>query len=110
MKTMIDVQENIKNAYLSNYKDKIDTKRLDELINVEDYNIKIQEIDDKLGDKKVKLYTLEVDYKNIEPKLENLSNIEEKLVNNKEKMVNLKNLEESMILAKEVLSSRYETI
>ena len=24
MKTMIDVQENIKNAYLSNYKDKID--------------------------------------------------------------------------------------
>lgn len=49
-----------------------------------------------------------MDHKNIEPKLENLSNIEEKLVDHKEKMVNLKNLEKSMNLAKEILTNSYE--
>ena len=51
---------------------------------------------------------MELDYKNIEPKLENLSNIEEQLVNNKDKKVNLKDLEKSINLAKEVLIESYD--
>ena len=50
---------------------------------------------------------MQIDYKSIEPKLENLAKIEEKLVNRKEKMVNLKRLEKSMKLAGEILDTSY---
>jgi uncharacterized protein YhaN len=62
----------------------------------------------EINNKKIKLHTLDLDKKNIEPKLENLSKMEEELVDHKEKQVNLKNLEKSMNLAKNVLSLCYE--
>ncbi|HAB67306.1 MAG TPA: hypothetical protein DCE23_08065 [Firmicutes bacterium] len=71
-------------------------------------NFEIQNSENQLNYKKIELHTLDLDSKNIEPKLENLSNIEEKIVDNNEKMVNLKNLEKSMNLAKEVLNDSYE--
>ena len=61
-----------------------------------------------INDKKLKLHTLDLDKKNIEPNLENLSKIEEDIVNNNEIMSNLKNLNLSFNLAKEVLSENYE--
>ena len=93
-------KEKIKN----NYTNKIDKEKINQLINLENNNLKIQEIENELNSKKVKLHTLELDYQNIEPRLEKLSNIEEKLVNNNEKMSTLKKLERSISLAKEVLS------
>ena len=51
---------------------------------------------------------MELDKKNIEPKLENLSNLEEKLVDNKNKMLTLKKLNSSMELVKAVLTNSYE--
>ena len=51
---------------------------------------------------------MELDKKNIEPKLDNLSKIEEKLVINNEKMLALKSLEKSINLAKETLAESYE--
>ena len=51
---------------------------------------------------------MELDRENIEPKLENLSKVEEQLVNNKEKMSTLENLNASINLAKEVLEKSYE--
>ena len=44
----------------------------------------------------------------MEPKIDNLMEIEEKIVNNNEKIVNLKTLEKSMNLAKELLEKAYE--
>ena len=62
----------------------------------------------EINNKKIKLHELEIDKENIEPKLDNLSKIEEELVYNNEQKVNLKKLEKSMILAKVVLSQAYE--
>lgn len=97
-------KEKIKNNYLN----KIEKNKINNLINLENINLEIQNLENKLNNQKIKLHTLELDNKNIEPKLENLSKIEEKIVNNKEKKVNLKNLEKSINLAKEVLMESYE--
>ena len=51
---------------------------------------------------------LELDKKNIEPKLDNLSKIEEELVNNNERMSTLNKLNLSFELAKEILAESYE--
>lgn len=96
--------EKAKNKYLG----KIEENKIEELINLRDINLEIQKLENKLNNKKIELHTLNLDHKSIEPKLENLSNIEEKLIDHKEKMVNLRNLEKSMNLAKEVLSYSYE--
>lgn len=76
--------------------------------NLETINLKIQNLENEIGRKKIQLHTLKLDYKNIEPKLESLANVEESLVNSNEKMVNLKSLEKSMNLAKEILEHSYE--
>lgn len=89
----------------NNYSNKIEKNKIN---NLNELNFEIQNLENEINDKKIKLHTLLLDDKNIEPKLENLSNIEEKLVNDKEKMVNLKKLERSMSLAKEILSEAYE--
>ncbi len=78
-----------------------------EINNLEKINFEIQNIENKLNNKKIELHTLQIDYKSIEPKLENLAKIEEKLVNGKEGMVNLKRLEKSMKLAGEILDTSY---
>ena len=51
---------------------------------------------------------IELDQKNIEPKLDNLSKIEEELVNNNERMSTLNKLNLSFELAKEILAESYE--
>lgn len=75
---------------------------------LEKINLEIQNLENEIRDKKIELHTLQLDYQNIEPKLEKLANLEERLVDNKEKMVNLKNLEASINLAKETLEASYE--
>ncbi len=76
--------------------------------NIENINYEIQKIENNINNKKIELHTLELDKKNIEPKLDNLSKIEEKLVINNEKMLALKSLEKSINLAKETLAESYE--
>ena len=97
-------KEKIKNNYIN----KIKKNKINYLNNLENINLEIQNLENKLNHKKIELHTLDLDNKNIEPKLEKLSNIEEKLVDNNERMVNLKNLEKSMNLAKKVLNDSYE--
>ncbi len=100
-------KEKIKNKYKNN----IEKNKLEELLNTEKENLnsqKIYNLQNEINSKKIKLHTLNLDQENIEPKLENLSKIEEKIVNNNEKMLTLKNLEKSMNLAKETLSKCYE--
>ncbi len=76
--------------------------------NLETINLEIQNLENEISRKKIELHTLQLDYKNLEPKLESLANVEESLVNSNEKMVNLKTLEKSMNLAKAVLEHSYE--
>ena len=100
-------KEKIKNNYLN----KIEKNKINNLINLnnlENVNFEIEKIQKEINDKKIKLHTLDLDKKNIEPNLENLSKIEEELVNNNEKMSTLKNLNLSFNLAKEVLNENYE--
>ena len=97
-------KEKIKNNYL----DKIEKNKIDNFINLENVNFEIEKLQKEINDKKLKLHTLDLDKKNIEPNLDNLSKIEEDIVNNNEMMSTLRNLNLSFNLAKEVLNENYE--
>ena len=97
-------KEKIKNNYLN----KISENQINLFLNLENINLEKEKIQNKLNDKKIELHTLDLDKENIEPKLDNLSKIEEELVNDNEKMSTLKNLNLSMNLAKETMQEAYE--
>ena len=90
------------------YKNKIEKNELINLNNIKNINYEIQEIENEINNKKIKLHTLDLDKKNIEPKLENLSKLEENIVDNKERMLTLRKLEKSIMLAKEILDDSYQ--
>ena len=96
-------KEKIKNKYLN----VIDSYKLDELLNLENIDFKLRNLQEELNNKNIELHKLELDQKNIEPKLDNLSKIEEELVNYKEKMLTLQKNNLSFILAKQVLENAY---
>ena len=101
----IDLEkEKIKNKYFS----KIEKYKLEEKNTLEIINFKIENLQNEINHKKIELHTLDLDKQNMEPKLNNLSKIEEKLVNHKEEMSTLETLNQSMNLAKEVLEQAYE--
>lgn len=101
----IDLEkEKIKNKYFS----KIEKYKLEEKTTLEIINFKIENLQNEINHKKIELHTLDLDKQNMEPKLNNLSKIEEKLVNHKEEMLTLETLNQSMNLAKEVLEQAYE--
>ena len=97
-------KEKIKNKYLN----KLEKNKINYFLNLEKINLEKEKIQNELNNKKIELHSLELDKKNIEPKLENLSNLEEKLVDNKNKMLTLRKLNCSMELVKEVLTNSYE--
>ncbi len=97
-------KEKIKNNYLN----KIEKNKINNLINSENQNYEIENLQNKINNKKIELHSLELDKKNIEPKLDDLSKIEEELVNNKNKMLTLQKLNLSFELAKEILNTSYE--
>ena len=100
-------KEKIKNKYLN----KIEKNKINNFVNLnnlENINFEIEKIQNDINNKKIKLHTLDLDKKNIEPQLDNLAKIEEELVNNNEKMSTLQNLNMSMNLAKEILNDAYE--
>ena len=100
-------KEKIKNKYLN----KIEKNKINIFLdsnNLEKINFEIEKIQNEINNKKLKLHTLNLDKKNIEPQLDNLSKIEEELVNNNEKMLTLQKLNMSMNLAKNILSNSYE--
>ncbi len=97
-------KEKIKNKFSN----RIQETKINNFLKLENPNFEIQNIENKLNNKKIELHTLDIEYKNIEPKLENLVNLEEKLVNYNEEMLTLKNLDNSINLAKEILTNAYE--
>lgn len=97
-------KEKIKNKYLN----KIEKSEIINFINLENINYEIEKLQNEINNKKIRSHTLELDKKNIEPKLDNLSKIEEELVNNNERMSTLNKLNLSFELAKEILAESYE--
>lgn len=97
-------KEKIKNKYLN----KIEKSETINFINLENINYEIEKLQNEINNKKIRSHTLELDQKNIEPKLDNLSKIEEELVNNNERMSTLNKLNLSFELAKEILAESYE--
>ena len=97
-------KEKIKNKYLN----KIEKSEIINFINLENINYEIEKLQNEINNKKIRSHTLELDQKNIEPKLDNLSKIEEELVNNNEKMSTLNKLNLTFELAKEILAESYE--
>ena len=97
-------KEKIKNKYLN----KIEKNKINNLINLKNINYEINNLQNKINNKKIELHQLELDQKNIEPKLDNLSKIQEELVNNKYRMSTLQNLNMSFELAKQVLENSYD--
>ena len=97
-------KEKIKNKYLN----KIEKSEIINFINLENINYEIEKSQNEINNKKIRSHTLELDQKNIEPKLDNLSKIEEELVNNNERMSTLNKLNLSFELAKEILAESYE--
>ena len=96
-------KEKIKNKYL----DLIESSKLKELLDLENIDFELRNLQEELNNKNIELHKLELDQKNIEPKLDNLSKIEEELVNNKEKMSTLQKNNLSFMLAKQVLENAY---
>ena len=96
-------KERIKNKYLNI----IESFKLEELLNLENIDFKLRVTQEELNNKNIELHKLELDQKNIEPELDNLSKIEEELVNDKEKMLTLQKNNLSFVLAKQVLENAY---
>lgn len=97
-------KEKIKNNYLN----KIEKNKINNLINSENINFNIENLQNEINNKKIELHKLELDKNNIEPKLDNLSKIEEELVNDKNIMSTLQKNNISFELTKEILQASYE--
>ena len=100
-------KEKIKNKYLN----KIEKNKINNYLNLfelEKINFELENLKKEINNLKLKLHSLELDKKNIEPKLDNLSKIEEELVCNNEQKVNLQKLNLSIMLAKQILEKSYD--
>ena len=100
-------KEKIKNKYLN----KIEKNKINnylDLIELEKINFEIENIKNKINNLKLKLHSLDLDKKNIEPKLDDLSKIEEELSCNNEQKLSLQKLNLSIMLAKQILEKSYD--
>ena len=103
LKNNLDL-EKIKNKY----NNLIEENNLFISDNLEKINTQIEIIQNELNKNKIELHKLKLDRENVEPKLDELSKIEEKLFINKENKNNLEKLNASMENAKECLIEAYE--
>lgn len=76
--------------------------------NIKESQIKLEEKVEKLNNLKIKLHSIELDKNNIFPKLDMLSNIEEKIEALEEEKEYLEEKNKSIELAKEVLQDAYK--
>ena len=100
-------KEKIKNKYLN----KIEKNKINNYLNLfelEKINFELENLKKEINNLKLKLHSLDLDKKNIEPKLDNLSKIEEELVYDNEQKVNLQKLNLSIMLAKQILEKSYD--
>ena len=91
------IKNNNKTAYLNN----ISINDLNRI------NIQIVDLQNQLNNNNIELHKLKLDKDSIEPQLDKLSEIEEKLILNKTNKEELENLNKSMEIAKNILEEAY---
>lgn len=105
IQSLSDIErEKLKNTYRT----KIDVYEINKLINSDDYNEKIEEIQNEINEKKLELHRIELSKNNIMPQLEDLAQIEEELVNTEEEYNGLMKKNNSINVVKEALEEAYE--
>ena len=97
-----------KEMLLNKFKDKISIDILLEYDELKNLGEILDNMQNDLAAKKIALHQLELDSQNIEPKLNNLSKIEEDMEKSKEEIKSVKELNDSLEIAKEVLEKAYE--
>lgn len=95
----------------NNYEKNIENNKINYFLEIDDLsniNYEIEKNLQEINDNTLKLHTLNLERKNTENKLENLSKIQEEILNFNNKKKNLDDLNFSMNLAKDVLKEAYE--
>ena len=109
LKNNLNIKINLENEKIKNhYLNKIKNNEIIKINDLNNINEQIEKTQKEFNTINIKLHELDYEKENVEPKIDNLMEIEEKIVNNNEKIVNLKTLEKSMNLAKELLEKAYE--
>ena len=105
LKEKINLENNLEKEKITKKYKKIEINNLNNEKNIDNEIEKIQSLINK---NKLKIHTLDLDKENIEPKLDNLSKLEEDLEKDKQLYFNIKQKEKSIELAKEVLTCAYQ--
>lgn len=107
----IQIQKQIKNNVddeIENLKNKNNAIEINKILENKNVNYEFEDEQNKLNSLKLNLHKLELEKKNILPKLENLAMLEEELQEKQEKYEELKLNSECINLAKEYLQIAYE--
>lgn len=105
------IEEQIKNeinSKIENLRRKKDSLEINKILENSNINYELENEQNKLNNLKLNLHKLELEKKNIFPKLENLAMLEEELQEKQEKYEELKNNSRCINLAKEYLQMAYE--
>lgn len=105
------IEEQIKNeinSKIENLRRKKDSLEINKILENSNINYELENEQNKLNNLKLNLHKLELEKKNILPKLENLAMLEEELQDKQEKYEELKNNSRCINLAKEYLQMAYE--
>lgn len=97
-----------KQNIIENYKDRVDSSKIDRILEDNNYIITLNELENKINEEKIKLKGLEIEEKTIIPQLDNMVNLKEKLQLDEEKYKQFKDKEEIINIAIENLAEAYE--
>ena len=99
-----------KNNLIEKYEKNIDKNEIDYLLKKGNINYDINLLENEISNLKIEINKLELRKENIEPELENLSSMEEELYSLNEQYSNLRKTNDSIELAKKLLSRAYDNM
>ena len=99
-----------KNNLIEKYEKNIDKNEIDYLLKKDNINYDINLLENEISNLKIEINKLELRKENIEPELENLSSMEEVLYSLNEQYSNLRKTNDSIELAKKLLSRAYDNM
>ena len=99
-----------KNNLIEKYEKNIDKNEIDYLLKKDNINYDINLLENEISNLKIEINKLELRKENIEPELENLSSMEEELYSLNEQYSNLRKTNDSIELAKKLLSRAYDNM
>lgn len=101
-----DINYNKKAEIENKYKEKL--ANIEELFNIQNYKVKIEQLEEEINNEKIKVKGLEIEYNTIVPQLDEMVRLEEKLEFDIEKLEELKKQEKTIGMAIDNLTEAYE--